>query len=112
MEIYPDDYSFEDQVQMLSQASVVVSEFGALMANVAFCPVGTTVIEIIPEGQNDPWSAHLFAALRLDHIVLFQEVRDIDREHFPIGGRILKNINFHYKGDVSHIVETVTKIIA
>ena len=42
------------------------------MANAMFCRPGTKVVEIIAEGQHDPWSSHFCAMLGLDHVVLFQ----------------------------------------
>ena len=93
--VRPDLLSFDEQALLFSDADVIVSEFGALMANVVFCRQGTKVVEIIPEMQNDPWSRHLCASLGLEHVTLCHKVNDEDRESFDIAGRIHKNIFFH-----------------
>ena len=63
---------------LFAQAEIIVCEFGAAMANAMFCRPGTRVVEIIAEGQHDPWSSHLFAMLELEHIVLFQPQSEAD----------------------------------
>ena len=68
---------------LFSGADVIVAEFGAAMANVMFCRPGTRVVEIIAEGQHDPWSAHLCAMLELDHVVLFQKQSEQDLLDHP-----------------------------
>ena len=70
--IQPEKLKFDEQAMLFSSADVIVTEFGAAMANAVFCRPGTRVVEIIAEGQHDPWSAHLCAMLELDHVVLFQ----------------------------------------
>jgi capsular polysaccharide biosynthesis protein len=106
--VQPETLSFDDQARLLAGADLVVSEFGAVMTNVAFCRPGTRVVEIIPEGQNDPWSVRLCAALGLEHVVLFHKVRDEDRETVEIGGRTHNKIFFKYTADV----ELVTRVVA
>jgi capsular polysaccharide biosynthesis protein len=105
--IRPETYSFDEQALLFANADLIVSEFGAVMANVVFCKPGTRVIEIIPEGQKDPWSAHMCAALGLEHIVVFNPVNDADREPIDIGGRSLNNIYFKYDADVDLILSIV-----
>ena len=95
--------SFDEQALLFSDADVIVSEFGALMANVVFCRQGTKVVEIIPEMQNDPWSRHLCASLGLEHVTLCHKVNDEDRESFDIAGRIHKNIFFSFDANVELI---------
>jgi capsular polysaccharide biosynthesis protein len=108
--VRPETLSFDDQAIMLSQAEVVVSEFGALMVNVVFCKPGTKVIEIIPENKNDPWSVHLCASLNLEHVVLFHKVNDEDRESFEIAGRNHTDIYFKFDADIDLIKSVVSEI--
>ena len=70
--IQPEKLKFDEQVLLFAQADAIVCEFGAAMANAMFCKPGTKVVEIIAEGQHDPWSSHLFAMLGLEHVVLFE----------------------------------------
>jgi hypothetical protein len=72
----PELLSFDEQVALFSQAELVVAEFGAALANVVFCAPKARIVEIIVEGQNDPWSAHLCGMLELEHVVLFQDLSE------------------------------------
>ena len=86
--VRPELLSFADQASAFYNADLIVTEFGAVMANVVFCKPGTTVVEIIPEEQNDPWSGHLCAALGIEHATLFHKVAEADRKPFDIGGEL------------------------
>ena len=93
---------------LFAQAEVIVCEFGAAMANAMFCGPGTKVVEIIAEGQHDPWSSHLFAMLDLEHIVLFQPQSETDLGNAP---RHVKDSPFAYAVDVPRLVETVKALL-
>jgi len=106
--IQPEKLSFDEQALIFAEAEVVVCEFGAAMANVMFCPPGTKVVEIIAEGQHDPWSCHLCAMLELEHVVLFQRQSQEVLEAMP---RHMKDSPFSYAVDVPKLIETVTALI-
>jgi hypothetical protein len=110
--VRPERLSFDEQVATFASADIIVSEFGAAMANVVFAKPGARVVEIIPDDQNDPWSAHLCAALDLEHITLFHRVDDSDRTPFEIGGRILKQIFFKYDADIELVGRVVDALLA
>jgi capsular polysaccharide biosynthesis protein len=93
---------------LFAGAEIVVSEFGAAMTNVVFCRPGTIVVELIAEGQHDPWSAHLCAMLELTHIVLFQRQSEAALASAP---RHVKDSTFAYAVDVAKLVETVAALI-
>ena len=42
------------------------------MVNAIFSRPGTKLMEIIAEGQFDPWSSHFGAMNAFEHVVLFQ----------------------------------------
>ncbi len=102
--IQPEKLSFDEQALVFAGAEVVVTEFGAAMANVMFCSSGTKVVEIIAEGQHDPWSSHLCAMLGLEHVVLFQRQSAEALESMP---RHVKDSTFSYAVDVPKLIETV-----
>jgi Glycosyltransferase 61 len=102
--IQPEKLSFDEQALVFADAEVVVCEFGAAMANVMFSRPGTRVVEIIAEGQHDPWSSHLCAMLGLEHIVLFQRQTE---EGLASAPRHVKDSTFAYSVDVSNLIETV-----
>jgi capsular polysaccharide biosynthesis protein len=106
--IQPDKLPFDEQVLTFAQADIIVCEFGAAMANAMFCRPGTKVVEIIAEGQHDPWSSHLLAMLKLEHVVLFQRQTDEALANAP---RHVKDSPFTYAVDVPRLVETVKRLL-
>ena len=83
-------------------------EFGAALVNVMFCRPGTKVVEIIAEGQHDPWSSHLCAMLGLEYVVLFQPQSEEVLAAMP---RHQKDSPFAYSVDVAEVVETARALM-
>jgi hypothetical protein len=106
--IQPETLSFDEQVLTFAGADIVVTEFGAAMANVMFCRPGTKIVEIIAEGQHDPWSSHLAAMLDLEHVVLFQR----QSEEVLSASRHVKDSTFAYSVDIPRLIETVRRLTA
>jgi capsular polysaccharide biosynthesis protein len=106
--IQPEMLAFDEQVLLFAQADIIVCEFGAAMANAMFCRAGTRVVEIIAEGQHDPWSSHLLAMLGLEHVVLFQAQSE---EALAATPRHAKDSPFSYDVEVPGLVETVRTLI-
>jgi capsular polysaccharide biosynthesis protein len=106
--IQPETLPFDEQVLTFAQAEVIVCEFGAAMANAIFCRPGTKVVEVIAEGQHDPWSSHLFAMLELEHVVLFQPQSEADLANAP---RHVQDSPFAYAVNVPKLVETVRALV-
>jgi len=106
--IQPDQLKFDEQALLFAQAEIIVCEFGAALSNALFCPPGTKVVEIIAEGQHDPWSSHFCAMLELEHVVLFQRQTEEDLARAP---RHMKDSPFAYAVDVPKLVETVTALL-
>ena len=106
--VQPEKLSFDEQALTFAQAEMIVCEFGAAMTNVLFCPPGAKVVEIIAEGQHDPWSSHLAAMLGLEHVVLFQPQSAEALEAAP---RHVKDSPFSYAVDVKRLVETVRALL-
>ena len=96
--IQPEMLAFDKQVLLFAQADMIVCEFGAAVANAMFCRPGTRVVEIIAEGQHDPWSSHLFAMLGLEHVVLFQVQSE---EALAATPRHVKDSPFSFEVDVA-----------
>jgi capsular polysaccharide biosynthesis protein len=106
--IQPDKLKFDEQALLFAQAKIIVCEFGAALSNAYFCPPDTKIVEIIAEGQHDPWSAHFCAMLGLEHIVLFQHQSAEVLASMP---RHVKDSTFSYAVDVPKLVETVKALI-
>ena len=102
--IQPETLPFDEQVLTFAQAEVIVCEFGAAMTSAMFCWPGTTVVEIIAEGQHDPWSSHFGAMLEFEHVVLFQRQTEEALARAP---RHMKDSPFAYAVDVPRLVDTV-----
>jgi capsular polysaccharide biosynthesis protein len=106
--IQPDKLKFDDQVLLFAQAKIIVCEFGAALSNAYFCPPDTKIVEIIAEGQHDPWSAHFCAMLGLEHVVLFQRQSEEVLASTP---RHMKDSTFSYAVDIPKLIETVKALI-
>ena len=106
--IQPDKLSFDEQALLFAQAEVIVCEFGAALSNALFCRPGTKVVEIIAEGQQDPWSSHFCAMLELEHVVLFQRQSEEVLASMP---RHMKDSPFSYAVDVPRLVQTVKTLM-
>jgi hypothetical protein len=106
--IQPDKLKFDDQALLFAQAKIIVCEFGAALSNAYFCPPETKIVEIIAEGQHDPWSSHFCAMLGLEHVVLFQRQSDEVLASMP---RHVKDSPFSYAVDVPKLVETVKALV-
>jgi capsular polysaccharide biosynthesis protein len=106
--IQPDKLKFDEQALLFAQAKIIVCEFGAALSNAYFCPPDTKIVEIIAEGQHDPWSAHFCAMLGLEHVVLFQHQ---SAEALATMPRHVKDSTFSYAVDVPKLVETVKALI-
>ncbi len=106
--IQPDKLPFDEQALLFAQAKIIVCEFGAALSNAYFCPPGTKIVEIIAEGQHDPWSSHFCAMLGLEHIVLFQRQ---SAEVLASTPRHVKDSTFSFAVDIPKLVETVKALI-
>ena len=106
--IQPDRLKFDEQALLFAQAEIIVCEFGAALSNAYFCPPQTKIVEIIAEGQHDPWSSHFCAMLGLEHVVLFQPQSEEILASMP---RHVKDSNFSYAVDIPKLVETVKALI-
>ena len=106
--IQPDKLKFDEQALLFAQAKIVVCEFGAALSNAYFCPPQTKIVEIIAEGQHDPWSSHFCAMLGLEHVVLFQRQSDEVLASMP---RHVKDSTFSYAVDISKLLETVKALV-
>jgi capsular polysaccharide biosynthesis protein len=106
--IQPDKLKFDEQALLFAQARIIVCEFGAALTNAYFCPPETKIVEIIAEGQHDPWSSHFCAMLGLEHVVLFQRQSGEVLASMP---RHMKDSPFSYAVDVPKLVETVKALI-
>jgi len=107
--IQPDRLSFDEQALLFAGAEIIVCEFGAALSNAYFCGPGAKIVEIIPEGQHDPWSAHFCAMLGLEHVVLFQRQSE---EILAGAGRHVKDSPFSYEVDLPKLTGTVRRLIA
>jgi capsular polysaccharide biosynthesis protein len=106
--IQPDKLNFDEQALLFAQAEIIVCEFGAALSNAYFCPPQTKIVEIIAEGQFDPWSSHFCAMLELEHVVLFQRQSDEVLASMP---RHVKDSTFSYAIDIPKLVQTVKALI-
>ena len=106
--IQPDKFKFDEQALLFAQTKIIVCEFGAALSNAYFCAPETKIVEVIAEGQHDPWSSHFCAMLGLEHVVLFQRQSAEALASMP---RHVKDSTFSYAVDIPTLVETVKALI-
>ena len=106
--IQPDKLTFDEQALLFAQAEIIVCEFGAALSNAYFCQPDTKIVEIIAEGQHDPWSSHFCAMLGLEHVVLFQRQSAEALASMP---RHVKDSTFAYAVDIPKLLETVKALV-
>ena len=106
--IQPDKLGFDEQALLFAQAKIIVCEFGAALSNAYFCQPDTKIVEIIAEGQHDPWSSHFCAMLGLEHVVLFQRQSAEALASMP---RHVKDSTFAYAVDIPKLLETVKALV-
>jgi capsular polysaccharide biosynthesis protein len=107
--IQPEKLPFDEQAMLFKNAEFIVSEFGSGMVNAIFSKPGTKLIEIIAEGQFDPWSSHFGAMNQFEHVVLFQHQSE---EALLKDPRHAQDSEFSYDVDVPRLVETVRSLLA
>jgi len=73
----PETLSFRDQVELFSQAQVVVSMHGAGLTNILFAPAGLIVVDMIPPSKME--NAYLFwtMAVELRHRYWYFGAEDV-----------------------------------
>ncbi|MEI6890996.1 MAG: glycosyltransferase family 61 protein [Pontiella sp.] len=68
--VYPGEMTLAEQMKLFASASIVVSPHGAELTNLAYCPAGTTVIELLSPYYLNPCFKQLAAIRDLQHIAL------------------------------------------
>jgi capsular polysaccharide biosynthesis protein len=106
--IQPEKLPFEEQAMLFANAEFIVAEFGSGMVNAIFSRPGTKLVEIIAEGQFDPWSSHFGAMNGFEHVVLFEHQSD---EALLKDPRHAQDSEFSYDVNVPRLVETVESMI-
>lgn len=69
--IDPGSLSFADQVELFSRSRLVCGVHGAALANLVFCPEGSSVIELIPSNYPYPCFQRLSSSFSLSYYALF-----------------------------------------
>ena len=94
---------------MFSNAEFIVSaNSGPRMVNAMFCRPGTKVVEIIAEGQQDPWSVHLCAMLELNlRRAVSAAIGTGPHRRSPA----CEDLEFSFSVDVPRLVETVKTLL-
>jgi capsular polysaccharide biosynthesis protein len=107
--IQPEKLPFDEQAMLFANAEFIVAEFGSGLVNAIFSKPGTKVVEIIAEGQFDPWSSHFGAMNQFNHVVLFEHQSE---EALMKDPRHDQDSEFSYDVNVPRLVDTVTRLLA
>ena len=73
IEIFPGDYSLEEEMWIFSRAKMVVGPFGSGMANIIFCSPGARVIILQPNSTNWRILSFVMEFLKVDYGYVFGE---------------------------------------
>lgn len=71
--IIPQNYSIKEQIQLFSQADIIVSQVGAGLANMLFLHENSAVIEIVGTKRRNPHFVNLASALNLRYAYVTNE---------------------------------------
>ncbi|MFD1950053.1 glycosyltransferase family 61 protein [Sphingomonas arantia] len=77
--IYSEDHDFVEQVQIFSNASVIIGQMGAAMTNTMFCRSTTSIIYLAPNGWVEPFYLDLSSACGIQYRVLYDDVMRSDK---------------------------------
>jgi capsular polysaccharide biosynthesis protein len=98
-----EDYAFEEQIQIMQNASVVVAPHGAGLANVIFSRPGLKVVELVPDRYPSP--NYFFRGTVCGHI------------YFPVLGNLESGIkpirehDFRWRIDTDKLQRVLKKIM-
>ena len=94
--VRPEQLSFAEQVRLFSNATVVIGESGAGMANVGFCQPGAAVLEIQPERFFEGWTrAMCFLFGHRWHIYQAVDVPDFRSLYSDVDGTAETLLAYH-----------------
>lgn len=100
------EHPVREQIRAFRDASMVVSAHGAGLSNIAYCDLGTPVVEIVPEGYDQGVTSYRSLAdlFGLPYTQLFAREAQPDRK----GNRCNSDIEI----DVEELVRTLAAIAA
>jgi capsular polysaccharide biosynthesis protein len=99
---YMENYSFEQQIAIMANASIVVAPHGAGITNIFFCPTGTKIVELM----LDKYTVSMFYSIALT----------CGHKYYPIlgkfeGGNATKDEDFVWTIDLEKVQRVVEKLI-
>ena len=78
----PEKLSFQKQIYLFKNASVILGAHGAAFTNIIFCKPGTKIIELIPEDHPNRKCERLSKILKLKHFRIVTK-SDNSNKNFP-----------------------------
>lgn len=72
--VYPEKYSFREQVEIFSRAKYIAGSTGAAFTNIIYCPQNATFVCIIPRDYNFYMYSTLAKIVRLNSIFLDAQI--------------------------------------
>lgn len=108
-EIDPGRHAVDEQARLFSGAEVVVGPLGAGMANVALCPPGAGVVQILPEPVAETWTAYLSHVL--GHRSAFVVAPVVDRRAFTVAEGARDDVEFTYETPLAETLAAVDAFV-
>ena len=86
----PENYSFEDQIKIFSNASCVIGLYGAAMMMITFCKKNTNILEIMPLKAGEELR-NISRKLKMNHHQI--KIKPIYKSSTPQNGLLICNID-------------------
>lgn len=112
VEICPENFSVDEQIQIFSGAEIIVGEIGAALSNAAFTSVNCHIIEIMPEIKPSVWIRNLSVLLGFHWSCVYAPVPAERRNISIIDGVSYDNLIFTYEIPIDHVVSAVQAAIS
>ncbi|MFA5989916.1 MAG: glycosyltransferase 61 family protein [Sphingomonas sp.] len=109
--ICPEDYSIDQQIEIFSGSEIIVGEIGAALSNIAFTDRYCHVIEIIPELKPSVWIKNLCSLLNLKWTSVYCKVPEEFRTLSVVDGIEYNNLIFSYNVSVDDVISAVRSSI-
>src|SRR5262249_38558770 len=102
--INPARLDYDDQIETMSAARVVVGPHGAGLTNIGFAPPGCVVIEIMPEPHLQPWIFRLTALLGQRYAYVFAPLSAAERSRITWRWPDSARAEYAYSVDVDAVL--------
>lgn len=102
--VNPAKLDYDDQIETMSAARVVIGPHGAGLTNVGFAPPDCAVIEIMPEPHLQPWIFQLTALLGQSYAYVFAPLSVAERSRIKWSWPDTTRHDYTYSVDIDSVL--------